>query len=269
VKNTIGIIGLGWLGLPLALELSNKEHYIKGTVRSLEKSKKINSSSISCVSLDIDYLSDKEFYINYFKDCTAIIITIPPSKVTILPFHNAILSLLEIIPEFCTIIYISSTSIYSDQVSLAQENSKSITDYNSSSPLFVTESEIQQKYSDRFVILRLGGLIGENRNPTFKLSEKVNLSNSNSPVNVVHNEDVNEIVYRIIKQNIKSEIFNVCCDNHLSRKEFYEKQSEKLKIKAPQFIIDESSSQNEITKIVDNSKIKKSLNFQFKHNFIY
>ncbi len=70
------------------------------------------------------------------------------------------------------------------------------------------------------------------------------------------------IIEKVMIENDFSEIFNIVCDNQISRKEFYQKEAIKLGIEPPLF-----NNENSIFKKVNNQKLKKKLNIKYFHNF--
>lgn len=258
---TIGIIGLGWLGLPLAKKLVESGFKVKGSVRSEQKKNQVEASGILSIVLDVS-VEQQNNPSSFFEDCSVAIITIPPSKTPFNSYQSSILKACSLFPENCQFIFTSSTSVYADHVANAIEDTKILSDYNFTSQLFLTEKALQQHFKERITILRLGGLFGEDRNPAKHLAGKIELKNPDAPINIVHQEDVIEIIFQLIKNKIAGEIFNVCCDNHEKRKEFYTKQCEKLNLPTPIF-----SEVNDTLKCISNRKLKKALGNVFKHNF--
>lgn len=258
---TVGIIGLGWLGFPLAKKLVEKRVKVKGSVRSEEKKNQAQVAGIATIVLDVS-LDQENNPSSFFEDCSVAIITIPPSKTTFNSYQSSILKACSFFSENCQFIFTSSTSIYAEHVINAYEDSKILSDYNYTSQLFLTEKALQRKFKERITILRLGGLFGENRNPAKQLTGKTDLKNPDAPINIVHQDDVVEVIVQLIESKIGGEIFNVCCDNHETRKEFYTKQCQKLNLALPSF-----SEENNTLKCISNSKLKKRLSYAFKHNF--
>jgi nucleoside-diphosphate-sugar epimerase len=259
---SIGIVGLGWLGLPLAKHLIQHNFNVKGTVTSLDKMNKIKEEGIDCKVLNLNLQENETELSDFFSTCDYAIITIPPNKTLFSSYENVVLKAFSLFNDATKVIFTSSTSIYSDTNADAVEDSIKLTDYNFTSQLFLTEKAILKKYGEKSTILRLGGLIGDNRHPVKYLSGKSNLPNPTAPINVVHQEDVIEIIKKIIEEDCFLELFNVCCDNHQSRKEFYDNEAKKMGIPALGFI-----NENSIHKKVNNQKLKKKLNFEFKYNF--
>ncbi len=110
-------------------------------------------------------------------------------------------------------------------------------------------------------IVRFAGLIGYDRSPLNSIKRKKLVLNSHVPLNLIHRDDCIQILLRIITQNKWNEIYNACSDNHPTRKQYYFVQANKNNIDLPEF--DDTTDLS--YKIVDNSKLKKELNY----NFIY
>ena len=54
IAKTISIIGCGWLGMPLALELQSRNYKVQGTVRVLSKIEKHKDLDINFYHLDLN-----------------------------------------------------------------------------------------------------------------------------------------------------------------------------------------------------------------------
>ena len=52
-QNKIGIIGCGWLGLPLAKELISNNHKVKGSTTTKEKLKILKNEGIDAYLIDV------------------------------------------------------------------------------------------------------------------------------------------------------------------------------------------------------------------------
>ena len=75
---------------------------------------------------------------------------------------------------------------------------------------------------------------------------------------MIHRDDCIQVIYEIINQEIWNELFNVCSDNHPTRKEFYTQQAKKQGFVPPEFAIDGEPS----FKIISNEKLKKKLDYK-------
>lgn len=187
IKN-ISIIGCGWLGKELAEELSslwNVECYER------EKTK-----------------DDSKFW-----QADTMIISINP-KVAYLPTIEKICSLTK---ATCRIILMSSTSVYREFNGDVDENT-CIT----KKALQKEAEELLQSLKENVLILRLGGLMGEDRiSGRWKNSSVF----SDGFVNYIHKKDVIEITKELIKKDVTKGVYNLVAPKHPLRSEVHKKNS--------------------------------------------
>jgi nucleoside-diphosphate-sugar epimerase len=159
------------------------------------------------------------------------------------------------ISENSKVIFVSTTSVYPESLFEATE------DYSWSKEDLLKETvlaeiELTKNLRERLTILRLAGLIGPNRHPVRFLAGKENLPNGNSPVNLIHLEDVIGLIEKIVKEKYWGEIVNGCFPSHPTRKEYYQNAAIELNLNQPLF--QESS---EIGKLVKSEKSISHLNY--------
>lgn len=255
----IAVVGLGWLGLPLALKLKEKGYEILGTTTTKEKIDSFQQKNLSTILLDLNKETQDQEITHFFAETSICIITIPPSKSLFQSYKSQILKLKTYFSKETKFIFTSSTSVYSENVKIFREDSQVLSDFNFTSQLFQTEKALGMNLGKRLTILRLAGLFGENRNPAKFLAGKQNLKNANSPVNLVHQEDVISFILELIQQNIWGETINLCSSEHPSRNEFYTWMCEREKLEIPHFEEDLIQS----NRIIDNQKSKTIFNYKF------
>ena len=260
MKN-VGIIGLGWLGLPLAKNLQKEGYTIFGTTTSLEKKIKLEKEGFHVLVLNLNEDQNESEVQEFFKSCNFAFLNIPPSKCNFQSYQSQILSAVSFFEIGTKFIFASSTSVYSENVKIALEDSQILSDFNYSSQLFLTEKGLKSKLDSDLTILRFAGLFGDNRNPARFLAGKKNLKNGNSPVNLVHLDDCVSFISRLFENKLFGEIINVCASEHPSREEFYSWKCFQDKLEKPEF---ESQEDIFLTKIVSNEKSKMILNFTYK-----
>jgi nucleoside-diphosphate-sugar epimerase len=142
--------------------------------------------------------------------------------------------------------------------------SDALPDPESDNMILAAEGELKTIINTESVILRLGGLFGSDRHPVKYLAGREGISSGDAPVNLVHREDVIAATISVMSQKAKNEIFNVCSDHHPTKKELYTKLAEKSGLEIPSF--DSGGSEE---KLVDGSRIKKDLGFEYKHNDLF
>lgn len=97
------------------------------------------------------------------------------------------------------------------------------------------EIKLRAILGSRLTILRLEGLIGNDKHPVKHLSGKKEIPNGNSPVNLIHLDDVIGLIDRIIERKYWGEVLNACYPNHSIKKVYYTQKAEKLNIPLPEF----------------------------------
>jgi nucleoside-diphosphate-sugar epimerase len=246
--NNILVWGLGWLGMPLAKNLLKNENNVYCITRSYDKKELLNSNFLNAFTLD--KLPD---FSNSIKKCDVFILTVPP--INDLSFFEQLSFILSHLPEYCQLIYTSSTGVYININGEVSENSE----LDKSNKSYQIEEFLQEKRSQNLTILRLGGLIGPKRHPVHFLAKKsVNL-NPSQVVNLVQQIDVITIVGLVVEFK-QSGIFNICSHEHPTRKVYYNSASTEFGLGSLIFEMDEHQS----GKIVDSKKISELfLNFTF------
>lgn len=261
MKN-ISILGLGWLGLPLALQLQKSGYSISGTTSELEKLKTLSKYSFHTCRIKIE--SDKIIgdWESFIHDTDTLIINFPPKRIKNIEdiYPQQIEQIIQQTPKTTKVLFVSSSSVYQNTNNLIDETAVCSPEKASGKGLIKTELLLQEYFGDNLTILRLAGLIGPKRHPGRFLAHKKQLKNPNVPVNLIHQKDVIGLVESILKQNCFSEIINGCADVHPKRKDYYENAAKKLSLPAPIF---EETTQEKY-KIVDNSKSKTLLQFKYQ-----
>lgn len=259
----ISIIGCGWLGLPLGVFLVEKGFEIKGSTTSEEKLQQLADSNIQPFLINAGEELKGENLPGFFN-ADILIINIPSRRrrpdVEALHFvevKNIIDAAVD--RKVQKVIFCSSTGVYADNNKIVFETETPNPQTDSTKALVKIENYLQAKTNLQSTILRFSGLIGDDRKAGRFLAGKKNIPNGNSPVNLVHREDCIQVIYEIIRQNIWNEVFNVCADEHPTRKDFYTGQALKQGFKKPEFLEEEGI----ILKIVSNQKLKERLDYEF------
>jgi nucleoside-diphosphate-sugar epimerase len=262
-SGTVSILGCGWLGVPLAKHLSSKGFSVKGSATSAEKCEIIQKEGIQSSRV---ILSESSVVVDDFQffDCDVLIISIPPRRIEgierIFPAQIAQLITLIVTHAIRKVIFISSTSVYPESGQIALETDSSSPDKESGKAILSAENLLNNQKKFKTTILRFGGLIGADRNPArFLLKSKQPIANS--PVNLIHQDDCIGIITAIIHQELWEEILNACCPEHPYKKDFYGKAARISGLPEPVI-----SDQVEAYKIVDSSKLKNLLHYQFKYS---
>lgn len=243
------VIGYGWLGKPLALELKNQGHKVYASSRN---SMKINTMQVDGI-LPWQYdANNTNNFPEWFNTLDIIIFNLPPTG--IVNYSKALEEIAQNTPEKCIIHFTSSTGVYENSEGLVVEKSPIIQDHQVS----LAEKALENS-GKNFIIVRLAGLIGDERHPVKQLTGKI-LENGSQVVNLVHRNDVIRAIILIIQIEKTNDIFNVCYPLHPTREEYYTKAAISRNLVTPKFT--ESIGTG---KIVSSEKLEKELNFTFKY----
>jgi nucleoside-diphosphate-sugar epimerase len=123
----------------------------------------------------------------------------------------------------------------------------------------VTKAEnlLQKNFKERLTILRLAGLIGENRHPVKYFLNKKDIPNGLAPVNLIQLIDVIQGFLIVIQEKKVNKIYNICSPQHPSRMDYYGE------IAQQKFGVELSFLAEGEGKIIDGSKIVKESGFHY------
>lgn len=226
----IGIIGLGWLGLPLAKSLLNKGHHVIGTTRT--RSVELSHERFSHVLYDPTL--KKQASSGYFNELEVIILAFTPSRVDEKAYAKDCVKVLDTISPTCKVIHISSTGIYPQRTGIFNEK-----DYPAGSiktnAIGYAELAISSILRERLTVIRLSGLIGPKRYPVTAMLKSEKTYNALDPINVIHLEDAIGLIEHVIIQKAWNKTINGCSSEHPLKGQFYSEMATKLGIESPLF----------------------------------
>ena len=282
----ISILGCGWLGLPLAKSLIEKGFSVNGSTTSVEKIAVLEKAGIHpfLVSLSaVEVLEETKISIeNFLQNSDVLIIDIPPklrgnssdtSTALSMTFVAKIQNIIPFIEKSSVekVIFVSSTSVYSDDNSIITEAMIPNPDTESGRQLLEAEQLLQSNKNFQTTILRFGGLIGEDRHPIKFLAGRKDIENPEGPINLIHQIDCIGIIEEIIKKGLRqaqsdnwdsNEVFNAVAPFHPTRKEYYTQKAIELNLPLPEF----DESKTSIGKTILSDKVESILNYKFEIN---
>lgn len=249
MNQKISILGCGWLGKALAIELLNKQYPVKGSTTSSEKIDSLKAVGIKPFVVDISNSANDNAHF-LLTDILVISITSKNSA----DFSNLITQIEK--ANITKVIFISSTSVYPNTNGTVTEKT----------PTKATAlSEIEQLFTTntlfKTTIIRFGGLFGYNRKPGNFIKPGKEIENPEGYINFIHRDDCIHIIEQIISTNSWGETLNACADSHPKRREFYKKEMSKADKLALQFNEESANAY----KIVNSEKLKTLLNYEFKY----
>lgn len=209
-KKKILLFGVGWLGKELVQSLLADKHDLYIATRNVNKwvsfESKLKLVEVDFQSADLN-LEDTSFDL--------VIIMLPPSGFSNYAqvIKNICLNLID--PKH--VVFTSSTGVYQNQEGFVNEESK----VDENHVVFQAEQQIIKSFPAKYTILRLSGLISEDRHPTIHLLKKEKNLGADVPVNLVHRNDVIRAVNLLKESEPTSETYNLSYPENPSRSDYY------------------------------------------------
>jgi nucleoside-diphosphate-sugar epimerase len=271
------IVGCGYVGVPLGIELLRLGHEVFGLRRNPSAENELKTAGIqpliadvtkpdeleklpcefdwvvNCVAGGGDAENYREVYFNGTKNLIGWLASNPPKK----------------------FVYTSSTSVYAqNDGSQVKESSPTEPVAETSRILVETEKILLKAVAERkfpAVILRVAGIYGPDRGHLFKqfLKNEAHIEGDGSrSLNMIHRDDLVGGIITAMKNGRAGEIYNAVDDEPVSQKAFFEWLGGTLG-KYPPPSEPENSLENRkrgvTNKRVSNRKLKMELGYQFKH----
>lgn len=262
-KSKISLLGCGWLGFPLALNLISRGFQVKASTTSQDKLTIFKEAGIDPFLIQFN-TSSIDLDLHDFLDADILIISIPPGRRSIDGLANyrkmakTMIDQLRI-SKVSKLIFISSTSVYPDSNATLTEFSA--VDPETESGMVIKETEELLSGLDMQVILfRLSGLIGPKRMPGRFFVGKTNVPNGLAPVNMIHQQDVISLIDCLIASQTAEGVYNGCSPSHPSKEEFYTLAARVEQLDPPTFI-----SEKLRWKLISSERTESELNFSYKY----
>ncbi len=250
----IAIVGLGWLGAPLARQLTRAGWSVVGSVTSEEKARQLRQQGLDAHL----WLADAHSPWPVVLAADTLILNIPPGRSA---------DYVALIRHLChqarqagiqRLLYVSSTSVYAGDGRMDEERPPR-PETARGQQMLAAEQAVWHCGIPHISVLRPAGLYGPARYPGRFLAGKSSTLGGQG-VNLVHREDVIGILEQILRQNAWGELFNACGPAHPSRAAFYHLACELAGLPPPQF-----SDQQAGGKQIDGSKVCRRLGFAYQH----
>jgi nucleoside-diphosphate-sugar epimerase len=266
----ISLLGCGWLGLPLAKALITNGFSVKGSTTSEGKLSTLKALDIDPFLIALNSKSTTGTIVDFLDGSETLIIDIPPqlrgknnesSSSNEKIFVEKIKNLIPYIEKSTIehVLFVSSTSVYGEVNATITEETIPTPNTESGKQLLQAESLLQNSANFKTTILRFGGLIGEDRNPTKFLAGKQNLENPETRINFIHQEDCIGIILKIISSDSWNEIYNGVSPFHPTRETYYTQKATELSLVLPKF--DHSKPSNK--KLILSDKVENVLGYSF------
>ncbi len=243
-KEKIGLIGVGFLGKPLARKLTEEGYDVVGTT-----------------SREYDIMKDS--VPENLKSCDIVIYDVPP-----LSDVEAVERCFQQFGKDQRFIYISSTSIFGPEAGPIDE-SYTPPENSPYAPVVLKLELVARNHFQQLCLLRFGGLYGNTetskRHPVTFLAGRKNLKTGSEFLHLVHVEDCIEAILAVIEENFFPGEFNILSDLRITKKDYYSFIAKKLGLESPEY--DEVVLKNPTN--ISNEKSKELLGLTYRNPLDY
>ena len=263
----IAILGCGWLGMELGKRLRKQNHEVRGSVTRMEKLTEVRNAGMVPYNIKLYEKGIQGDIRSFLSGINILVVDIPPG-LRKNPEVNFVKKIKKTIPfieksYLQKVIFTSSTSVYKDTEEIPVYDEEAATDNSNNAAVQLRNVELLFLNNENFnaSIVRFGGLIGENRHPVNHLSGKTGIKNPDAPVNLVHQEDCINAIFKLIEKDKDNSVWNIVYPEHPSKEEYYSKIAKERDLQIPEF----DHSEKSIGKKVSSNKLKNDLNFEFSN----
>ena len=263
----VAIVGLGWLGMPLAMSLSARGWQVTGSKTTLDGVDAARMCGIDSYQLQLtpELVCDSDD-LDALLDADALVITLPARRTGEGDdfYLQAVQEIVDsaLAHNIPRIIFTSSTSVYGEAEGSVKETSPLEPVTASGRVLKELETWLHDLPGTSVDILRLAGLVGPERHPGRFLAGKTDVANGAHGVNLVHLEDVISAITLLLQAPKGGHIYNLCAPAHPTRAEFYSLMARQMNLDAPLF---RTETQNGHGKLVDGNRICNELGFEYRY----
>ena len=249
---SVAIVGLGWLGLPLARHLKNLGWEVKGTKRTHDGVEQMRLMRLEAYHLELtpEINADPDD-VSALLNVDSLIINIPPSQYffDLNQYVEGVQNLVNeaLLQGVSHIIFISSVSVFPDISANFDESVTPQPDSDIGRALVEIENGLAQMQDIDCDIIRFAG--------------KQDLKCGHSPVNLVHLDDCARAIQLLLETPGGYRLYHLAAPMHPTREAYYQYAAEKYGLEPPHFINSEQDPQ----RIIMAEKICHELEFVYQY----
>lgn len=259
----VAVIGAGWLGLPLCEKLKSSGITVYATKRHEEDAEQLTFKGIDTFA----YKLGDDALPKSLTQCHLYIINIAAGRRAVdrEQFENQMIQLIQqcLDDKRKKLIFVSTTSVYGERVREVKENDEVEPITDSAKAHVAIEDYLKNNFSKNCTILRLAGLISEDRHPVVHFDGKKDVTQAHRMVNLIHRDDAIAAITKIIEKKLFGRMFHLCASEHPTRRDYYCWAAEQLELVPPQFL--DETDQPATGKKIDATDTLEALELELKY----
>jgi len=272
------IVGCGYVGLPLGLELIQLGHQVFGLRRNAAVQGELKAAGIQPLIADV---TQPETLAKLPREFDWVVHCVASRGGSAEDYRRIYLQgtrhLLEWLGPSLSkkFVYTSSTSVYGQtDGSLVKETSPTEPVTETAKVLLETEQVLRDAFQQKkfpAVILRVAGIYGPERGHGFKqfVKNEARIEGDGSRfLNMIHRDDVIGCTIAALRNGRPGDIYNTVDDEPVSQANFFQWLAEEFGKDLPPSVpanFDEDHKRGVTNKRVSNRKLKMELGYQFKY----
>ena len=238
MKPTVGILGCGWLGKPLAQHLLTEGYRVKGSTTTPEKKDILHALGVEAYTVSLTPSGCEGEWADFIADVSHLVVAFPPKlrqsqEDSYVEKVAQLLRLLQKTP-IKKLLWVGSTGVFGEHQGVVDDTTVPEPDTASGKGLWAAEQAIHQAELP-YTGIRLGGLVGPDRHPVTYLSGRQNLERPMAPVHLIALSDCIGILRLCLEQEALQRFINAVHPERPTRAEFYTQAAHHRQIPPPHF----------------------------------
>lgn len=229
------IIGLGYLGLPLAQVLFEQGHHLTAFKRHFTSDEAALPFAVHAFDFnDENTWQAKNWTVDVPTQADWYIL-LPPSPFADYPQVVARCLNMALATQARCLVFASSISVYGDAARDCDEHSPVAPETTAARAIVLAENILLNSQLENLAILRLGGLYCAARHPLYHILQQGYLKKANAAANMLHRDLAIAALRHAAAHTVGHAIRNIVQTPHPSRSAFYTQQAQLLGLPVPDF----------------------------------
>ena len=251
MKERIGVLGCGWLGLGVAQSYVADNFIVHGSRQSRKDANLLKEHGIHGFAIQISENHITGNLTEFLNGVSRLFLTIPPGLQKN-PKRDFVAMIHQLLPhihssEVKEVVFTSSTGVYGPQQGLVSPSIVPQPQTERGRQLLEVESLLRSQDGFSTQIVRLGGLLGDDRHPVKQLAKLPVVYNPQAPINLIHKVDAIGLLRYLTDRAPWQRIYHGVAPWHPTKQDFYEQAANEMQLPSPKFAEDPGNANKVVT----------------------
>ena len=251
MKERIGVLGCGWLGLGLAQSYVADDFVVHGSRQSKKDADSLQDHGIHGFAIQISENHVSGNLSEFLQGVSRLFLTFPPG-LRRNPKRDFVAVIQQLLPHIHKskvreVVFTSSTGVYGPQQGLVSPSIVPQPQTERGRQLLEVESLLRSQDGFSTQIVRLGGLLGDDRHPVKQLAKLPVVYNPQAPINLIHKVDAIGLLRYLADRAPWQSIYHGVAPWHPTKQDFYEQAANEMQLPSPKFAEDLGNANKVVT----------------------